>query len=145
MVRLYCIERGFLPRVSREDMTREQLELIIRVGREQRDKNVDFWVEKLMTQIDFDSPEVALIPNLRYLNEAEAVRNAGGYVVRCTRLNADGSTFISEDRPPNDPSETTLGFWPADFYLTLKDGHAGLIDAQAVALYEYVRELHAAK
>jgi hypothetical protein len=53
-------------------------------------------------------------------------------------LNADGSVFISSDRPPNDTSETNLEFWPADFYLTQKEGHADLTAKLAVCVYEYL-------
>lgn len=139
LVRRYCIAGGILPPVERADMNRSQLEILINVGKEKRAANVDFWIGQMLGQIALDNPAVALIPNLRYCNEAEAVRNAGGYVVRLNRLNNDGSTFISEDRPANDISETSLEFWPADFYITQKNGHAGLTADFAITLYEYLR------
>ena len=143
LIRRYCIAGGILPQVERADMTRPQLEILINVGKEKRAVDVNFWIGQMMGQIALDNPDVALIPNLRYENEAIAVRRAGGYVVRCVRLNPNGSTFISDDRPANDVSETALEFWPADFYLVTKDGHAGLIGEQAITLYEYLRGLHA--
>lgn len=142
MIRRYCIAGGILPLIERADMTREQLEILINVGKERRLVDVNFWIGQLMQQIAIDKPDVAICPNLRYQNEAETVRRWGGYVVRMNRLNHDGSTFISEDRPANDTSETNLEFWPADFYLVTKDGHAALAAEQAITLYEYLRGLH---
>jgi hypothetical protein len=144
-IRRYCIKNGFLPEVERKDMTREQLQILIDVGKRERANNEDFWIHQVRTRITFDAPDVALIPNLRYQNEANAVREWGGYVIRMTRLNEDGSVFISDDRPANDISETNLEFWPADFYIVTKNGHAGLIAEQAITLYHYLEELDATR
>lgn len=143
LIRRYCIAGGLLPPVERTAMTPEQLLILINVGKEKRAVDVNFWIGQMIAQIQLDAPEVALIPNLRYWNEAQAVHAQGGYVVRMIRLNADGSLYISPDRPPNDVSETNLEFWPADFYVTQKEGHAGLTAEFAITLYEYLRGLHA--
>src|SRR6266851_5215376 len=95
MIRRYCIANGRLPQIERNDMTSAQLKILVDVGKELRDINHDFWIGQLMRTIRDEELDVALIPNLRYLNEADAVRQTGGYVVRMTRLNKDGSTFIS--------------------------------------------------
>lgn len=142
LIRKYCIETGRLPDVERVDMTRDQLQILIDVGKEMRAINLNFWLEQVLKQIAFDDPDVALIPNLRLAREAELIRLSGGYVVRLQRLNEDGSTFISDDRPANDITETNLEFWPADFYITQKNGHAGLTAEFAISLYEYLRGLH---
>lgn len=139
MIRRVCIDEGRLPNnVSRAEMTREQLEVLIAVGKEKRSISENYWVERVLAQIESDKPAIALCPNLRLPMEADAWRKAGGYVVRCTRLNDNGSLFISEDRPPNDITETALEFWPADFYLTTKPDQIEFLERQAVALYEYL-------
>ncbi len=140
LIRRYCITQGILPQVERADMNREQLEILINVGKEKRAVDVNFWIGQMIGQIALDNPSVALLPNIRYENEARAVKQVGGYVVRLTRLNENGSVYISEDRPANDISETALEFWPADFYLTVKNGHAGLLTDQAITLYGYLEE-----
>lgn len=142
LIRRYCIANELLPQVERADMSREQLEILINVGKEKRAVDLNFWFAQLIGQIKLDAPDVALLPNLRYANEAAGTRAAGGYIIRMTRLNPDGSTFISDDRPANDISETSLEFWAADFYITQKDGHAALTGEYAVTLYEYLRGLH---
>lgn len=140
MIRRVCIEEGRLPNVQRADMTREQLEVLIAVGKEKRSISENYWVERVLEQIQKEAPAIALCPNLRLPLEADAWRKAGGYVVRCTRLNENGSLFISEDRPPNDITETALEFWPADFYLTTKPDQIELLERQAIALYQYLLE-----
>jgi len=139
-VRLYCIENHLLPQVERKDMDSKQLQVLIDVGRMKRAQDEDFWMDQIMDAIMRDGRDVALIPNLRYENEVRIVRSFNGYVVRVTRLNRDGSTYISRDRNPNDASETTLQNVPADFYLTVNSGHPALVQQQAVALYKYLVE-----
>lgn len=137
MIRRYCIANGLLPQVERKDMTKEQLQILIDVGKKKRDENEDYWINQMLFQIKQNGLDVALIPNLRYLNEAKAIKDIGGFVVRMKRLNPDGSTFISEDRPPNHVSETNLEFWAADAYLTTVEGQTDLIAPMAITVYEY--------
>jgi hypothetical protein len=142
MIRKELVDLGKLPaELKREDMNREHLQLMIDHGKERRAQSLNYWVEKLLASVAMEQPDVALCPNLRLPMEAQAFRECGGYVVRCTRLNKDGSLFISEDRPPNDITETALQFWPADFYLTTVDGDTPLMARQAVTLYEYLKEV----
>lgn len=141
-IRDYCVKTGRMPDVPREQMTREQLQLLVDVGIELRTEHGDnYCLDKLLGQAAKERPDVALIPNLRRSTEADAVRNRGGYVVRCTRLNANGSIFISTDRDPNSPLETELEFWPADFYIVSKPGQDVLTGEVAVTYYEYLAAL----
>lgn len=139
MILRVCIEEGRLPvGLKRADMTREQLQVLIDVGKEKRELEPNYWMGRLVRAVAGDSPAVAICPNPRLPLEAGAIRAAGGVMVRCTRLNADGSLFISEDRPPNDITETALEFWPADYYLTTKPGQDKFMAAQAVTLYKHL-------
>jgi hypothetical protein len=138
MIRLVAIDEGRLPDVPRESMTRDQLQILIDIGKEKRSISENYWVERVLAQVEKDKPSIALCPNLRLPMEADAFHKAGGYVVRCTRLNENGSLFISEDRPPNDITETALEFWPADFYLTTKPDQIEFLERQSIALYEYL-------
>lgn len=134
-----AIEMGRLPEgTQRETMGREQLQVLIDVGKERRTISHNYWVEKVIQQVRASDVDVALCPNIRLPYEAQAVREAGGIMVRCTRLNMDGSLFISEDRPPNDITETALEFWPADYYLTTKPDQVPLLDAYGRVLFRYL-------
>ena len=138
MVRLYCIDNGLLPQVERENMTKEQLAILVDIGARQRAVDPEFWCRQMFAAIEAENVDVALIPNLRMQNEVDGVRARGGYVIRVKRLNADGSEYISPDRDPNHFLETSLEFWPADFYITAKSGQAQLIEAFAVAMFDHV-------
>jgi len=138
MIRRWCIATGRLPQVERKDMTREQLQVLIDGGKIRRGlEGNNIWMLDLMQQIEKDSFDVALVPNIRYQFEAQTIQAAGGYNVRMRRLNLDGSTFISEDRPPNDITETNMEFWPADAYLTTVEGQVDLIGPMAVTIFKY--------
>lgn len=137
-----AIETGRLPQVEREDMTREQLQILVDLGKEMRQKDENYWVNNVLGLVAVDQPNVALCPNLRLPLEAQAFRDVGGYVVRCERLNANDSLYISPDRDPNDITETALQFWPADYYLTTKPDQIQLLEAQARTLYRYLQGKH---
>lgn len=145
MIRRYCIETGRLPQIERKDMNREQLTLMIYVGREKRAIDENFWIDQVFDRAAKEKPDVALCPNLRYRNEAEMFKQKGAFVVRVQRLNENGSVYISDDRPPNDPLETELEFWSADFYLTGKPGQIALVKTQALCIYEFLKELQRGK
>lgn len=143
MIRQIAVASGRLPDIPRESMKREHLQVLIDIGKEKRELEPNYWVMRLLRTAKLDNMDVALCPNLRLPMEAASFRQAGGYVVRCTRLNKDGSTFISEDRPPNDITETALQFWPADVYLTTVDGDTELMERMAITTYDYLREKRA--
>jgi hypothetical protein len=103
-----------------------------------RRQNPDYWVDKLFES----SPggiDIALITDVRFINEAEHIKNRGGYNVRVQRLAADGSPYVAPDRPADHPSEIALDDYKFDFYITTPDGHKGLTCEWAITLAEYLR------
>lgn len=66
-----------------------------------RAQDPDYWVKKLMQQIANDNPEVALVRDLRFINEFDAIHEAGGYTVKVVRQG-----FVSDVYPHC--SETAL-------------------------------------
>lgn len=140
MILAMCIKQNRLPDVKRADMTKEQLQVLVNVGNEMRKVDRNYWSKRIVSQAKEDNFDVAMCPNLRFPQEADAFREAGGVVVRLTSLNKDGSIYISPDRDPNDVTETALSFWAADYYLTVVDPvDAELLRRQAVTLYKYLR------
>lgn len=139
----WCIAEGVLPAGStRTTLNTEQLAKLVWAGNYGRATfGQNFWVGQILAAMQRDNPEVALTPNIRFAHEVDmlhAVEEAKGYVVRCTRLNENGSMYISPDRDPNDVTETSLDYFPVDFYLTAKNGHAALMVMQAVQLYKFL-------
>lgn len=53
------------------------------------------WVDRTMKNIDLEQPEIAVITDVRFIEEVEAIKKAGGKVVRLTR-SLDDDTHESE-------------------------------------------------
>ena len=132
----YSIENGRLPAKPRNELTAEELKILIDVGFEQRQKDPMFWLKRIGSRIQIEEHYLAIVPNIRYANEAAWVRSENGILVRVTALNENGTSYISPDRDANNPSETDLQWYPADYYITAKRGQIALLNAMAVAVLE---------
>lgn len=141
MVLGYCIANKILPTKRREDLTTEELATLVRVGYEQRQLDPYFWINKIKSRVFLENPDVAIIPNIRYLNEAEWVRENGGQIIRLLRFVKGRQEYQSPDRPANHPSETELDNYDADFYIASRSGEAGIVGEQAITVFEYVRAI----
>ena len=71
----------------------------------------EFWVRTAMQRVAATSSPV-VVTDCRFQNEAEAVRRAGGYLVRVVRPGA-----TSADASDLHASETALDDYPEDFYV----------------------------
>lgn len=58
-------------------------------------KNV--WVDSVLNQIEAEQPEVAVIGDCRYVNEIEAIKSRGGYVIRLMRNDDSQDQHCSEN------------------------------------------------
>ena len=97
-----------------------------------RAKTPDYWVDKLRKTLDAHDPEIALITDVRFPNEVEAIHAWGGYVVKCTRL-GQPDVEVNEH-----PSESALdGYRGWDFYITADN--AAEVKRQARDIGETVR------
>ena len=97
-----------------------------------RAQDPDYWVKKTMVQISQDSPEVALICDLRFPNEMAGVQNAGGYCVRVIR------TGYKSDVPEH-VSERALdgvGKMDWDYVIEVPDGRLEQLQEEAVNAFE---------
>ena len=72
-----------------------------------RAQDPDYWVKRMFETLDREQPDMALITDVRFRNEADAIHKAGGYLVKVTRI---GKPDVNV---PQHPSETNL------------DGYAG--------------------
>lgn len=73
-----------------------------------RKRNPNHWVEKVAERIQKEQPEIAIITDVRFPNEAEFIKANGGYLVEVIRVNEDGSRFLDSSRDPKHISETAL-------------------------------------
>jgi len=53
------------------------------------------WIDSTMSRISKDKPKMAIITDCRFPDEVDAVKNAGGYVIRLTR-DLHNSSHVSE-------------------------------------------------
>lgn len=136
-VSAYCVEYGLFADAAPRD--RKTLEVLQRVGLEMRQQDPTFWINRLWGRLRADSPQVALIPNLRFPNEAERVKADGGACVLVERFNADGSQYIDPDRDPNSSFENALRAWPWDYRLAARSGQSAWLCTQARALFRHLR------
>ena len=85
--------------------------------------------------------DIVFSTDMRFINEAQAVKELGGYTIQVNRLNVDGTPFVDTSRDPNHPSETQLDGYNYDFKITIKTGDLVLLEDWAVTLVHYLRAL----
>tara|TARA_R110000851_G_scaffold96287_1_gene208892 strand:- start:1018 stop:1803 length:786 start_codon:yes stop_codon:yes gene_type:complete len=86
------------------------------------------WVNSTIKKITREQSELAIIADVRFPNEAKAIENAGGVVVRLTRK-------VSDD---NHDSEVALDEYPFKHFIDNKDGS---LDSMAVKVNKFFRYL----
>ena len=59
-------------------------------------KNKDYWVEKAMRKVLSSTADVVVITDVRFLNEAESIRQCGGQLIRMARDTGITDTHESE-------------------------------------------------
>jgi hypothetical protein len=100
------------------------------------------WVRTLYWQIAEEQPAYALIADMRFPNEAEFIKSLGGYIVRVTRVNADGSRYVAQDRDPNHPSEVALDYYEGwDKQIIAVSGDVTSLRRDALQVFDDVREM----
>lgn len=131
---------GQLVGKTRESLTSEDIELMVNHGNFHRGKDPWHWVDRVFTDISYDNPEVAILPNIRFKNESAAVRAYGlpGRIIRVKSLIRDGIEWISTDRDPNNQMEIENYQIDADYFLMAKKGHTKLLQMEAATLFEYI-------
>ena len=115
--------------------------LLQRLGAEKRAESPNYWINQLAVRVH-KSTDVLIIPDTRYRNEAQWIKDNGGYVLKITRLDANGLPFVDPSRPADHPSEVDLENYRFDFEWKISDGHQVLTGELAITLIEYLRGLH---
>ena len=105
-----------------------------------RTQDSDYWVKAWAKAID-PTADIVMTPDMRFVNEATAVKAKGGYTIRVSRLNSDGTPFVDPTRDANHRSETELDNYNFDFRITVKSGEMALLDEWSIALVYYLRAL----
>ena len=104
------------------------------VGTEvERKKDPNCWVKKVSDRIDKENPEVSVISDVRFPNEANWIKSKGGILIKILRLMPDGSNYIDPSRDPNHASEISLDNYPFDLVIGVPNGKTEyLVDIASV-------------
>lgn len=112
--------------------------LLQNIGMARRAEDPDYWVNKAFASIPTGT-NLAIFTDVRFKNEAEAIKAKGGHLIEVIRLNEDGTRYYSADRPKDHPSETELDGYNWDFYIQSKT--SALTGELAVTTAEFIRSL----
>jgi hypothetical protein len=92
-----------------------------------------YWVKRTKAQIEKDSPQFALISDMRFVNEFMFVKAFKGWTVKVSRHG-----FVDPTRDPNHPSETALDKALFDFEINVLDGEVEQLKKDAVTVFELI-------
>lgn len=103
-----------------------------------RKNDPDTWVKALAKRIETEKPDIAIITDVRFPNEAQYVKDRGGSLVEVIRLK-DGEQYLDPGRDPNHASETALDdYQDWDFIISCKDGDLKGLKAKSIGVYNLV-------
>lgn len=105
-----------------------------------RSQNQSYWVDKWKAAINPKS-NIILSTDMRFTNEAAAVKSVGGVTIQVNRKNVDGTRFIDPTRDSLHVSETQLDGYNFDYEITVKTGDLALLEEWAITLVHYLRAL----
>jgi hypothetical protein len=91
-------------------------------------------VDAAAERIAGDNPEIAIITDVRFPNEAAYVKENGGYTVDVVRRLEDGTQYLDPGRDPKHPSETALDDYTFDYVISVRDGDLVSLKAKALAV-----------
>jgi hypothetical protein len=98
-------------------MTTKDPVLLQNVGMDYRRLDPNVWVRSCLWRISDDPPQVAIIPDARFRNEAEVIKLYGGVTIQVVRTRPDGARFIDPSRPADHPSEVDNDGWAWDMVI----------------------------
>lgn len=101
-----------------------------------RAQDPQYWVKNWKAGIN-PQADVVITTDMRFLNEAAAIREIGGFTVNVVRLNADGKPYIDPTRPATHQSEIDLDGYNYDYAIHSKD--AVLTGEFAITLVHFLR------
>lgn len=105
-----------------------------------RSQDSDYWIKQWKAALN-PKANIVLTTDMRFLNEAAAIKSVGGVTVQVNRKNQDGTRFIDGSRDPNHVSEVELDGYNYDYEITVKTGDLALLDQWAIALVYNLRAL----
>lgn len=105
-----------------------------------RAQDTDYWVKKWKAAIN-PNAHIVITTDMRFLNEAAAIKSAGGITVQVNRFDKSGLPFVDPSRDPLHASETQLDGYNYDYKICVKTGDQALLEEWAITLVHYLRAL----
>lgn len=99
-----------------------------------RNQDPFYWVRKTGEAIKADAPQFALIPDLRFLNEAFFIKANDGYTVKVSRHGYQDPTLTGHI------SESQLANYEFNITLDVLDGELDQLKIDAVTLFDLICE-----
>lgn len=93
------------------------------------------WIRKVKEKIEKDSPQIALISDLRFKNEFYFVKSHQGWTVRVERVG-----FVDPNRDPEHPSEIDLDDILFDYEITCESGDLDTLREDADTVFSMILE-----
>lgn len=125
--------------------------ILQKVGMDFRATDPDYWIKKVDAKIHEsieDEPEIAIITDVRFPNEAAYIKENSGYTVEVRRLVKDGDKlyqYVDPGRDPKHPSETALNDYNFDFVIQCRDGDLDSLKQKSVHTLNTILRLEAEK
>jgi len=108
-----------------------------------RKNNPNIWVEAVADKIKKERPEIAIITDVRFPNEAAYVKNHDGFMVEVIRLNEDGTRYYDPNRDKTHISETALDDYLGwDYSILCKSGNLDSLRLKSHAVIRAIVETH---
>jgi hypothetical protein len=107
-------------------------------GCKKRETDPNYWVEVISQKIRDEQPEIAVVTDVRFPNEADWIKLSGGYLVEVIRKNQDGTRYLASDRDPNHVSETALDDFNFDYTIIAKSGDLAALKSKAIGVLDNI-------
>jgi hypothetical protein len=131
--------------VCKSDPTYGYTAVLQWVGMKFRAQDENYWVKKVEDLIKEENPEIAVITDVRFPNEAAFVKEKGGYNIEVIRRLEDGTQFVDPGRDPNHISETALDNYNFDFIISVRDGDLEALKQKSIGVLTRIMQMEAHK
>lgn len=105
-----------------------------------RAQEPDKWIKSIDEILTVAKPEIAIIQDVRFPNEAQYIKEKGGYMVNVVRLKEDGTQYLDEGRDPSHISETALDNYEEwDFVIQHKEGELHDLKKKSIGVLNAIK------
>jgi hypothetical protein len=95
-----------------------------------------YWIKAMKATLEKSGPIVALIPDIRFVNEVMWVKANGGFTIRCERTG-----FPDLETNSTHHSERELDAAVFDYTITVGEGETDVLKADAVTVFGMIVQL----